>query len=95
MARVKSEDQPQLFDRVLEDPEFEEAISRMLDAAPAAKAHRKAKASVDIRVKDLKLKADERVRVGEFVITGFERNGGGFNVAAWTSVTDKISRNGS
>ena len=98
VTRIREDAQSGLFDRSIEDNEFEEAIRELKDAEgdeefqEQLKAYRGVKALVKTKCKFHELTLNERMRVGIYVITGKERNGGGFHVDGWTSIVpDQIT----
>lgn len=91
---MREDQQSGLFDRVYDVGETElaqlEANIRTDESTKkAAKENRKARAAIKTFCKGLDLKDGERVRIGRFVVTGRARNGGGFEIPAWESVTVK------
>lgn len=90
MPRTTRDPKPRLWDRELEDPELEQIIEEYMDSREAAKSAVAAAAALKAKLKAL---ADgDRIRCGEFVITGKARNGGGFEVPAWQSVAGRVER---
>jgi hypothetical protein len=77
--------QGNIFDRTIESPEIEEAIETLMRAREYAKGHGvgKAKKLVASLVEQYALEDGERLRVGQYVVTGRKRAGGGFEVPTW------------
>jgi len=78
-----------LFDRQVVDPP-----ELILDAFETVLAHRDivreynaAKRTIAAYGKEIEIQDEEQVLVGRFVIKGRARNGGGFEVPAWESVS--------
>lgn len=86
MPRAR-EPQSGLFDREIESPELEgalETLERLADAAAEIRAAQKVLGGIKA---SLEIKDGERIRCGAFILTGAARNGGGFEVPAWSGVT--------
>ncbi len=90
----KKDPQTGMWDRTIEDAELENALDEMQESEEAHQTYGKARARMLARVRFHELRDGERVRCGEFVIEGKARNGGGFEVPAWSSITAKVVREG-
>lgn len=90
MARKAKNSQIGLWDRQIEGENGEAIATQvaiMFENEGAAKAYGRAKRQMIEIVKGLDLADGERLRCGDFVITGKARAGGGFEVPTWESVT--------
>jgi hypothetical protein len=86
---TKQDAQTGLWDREVEGvPELNDAIEAMLENEEAAKGYSKAKGQVKKFVETLELKDGERVRIGQYVITGRGRSGG------WLRCSRMVGRHG-
>lgn len=87
MARTKAEPQRSLptFDRTIEDPELEMFLEDLHseEVQDAAKRFKKAHKAVYDKLNQMTLEDGEKVRIGEFLVTGKRRAGGGFEVPTW------------
>ena len=90
-TKVKEDEQTGLWDREIEDGEFEELIRDLRNDEEdelfqaRVKGYRALRRQVKEKCDLHNLHSEERLRVGPYVVTGMERNGGGFNVPSWTS----------
>lgn len=85
MPAMKKKPQMSFTERVVEDPELEAACEAVLEKADAAKEYRDAVAERKRLALEVHgLKPDEALRVGEYVIEGAERSGGGGEIRPWT-----------
>ena len=90
MVTATKDAQVALWDREIEGENGEAIaaqIAIMFKNEDAAKAYRHARNEMIKVVKVLDLADGERLRCGDFVITGKARAGGGFEVPVWESVT--------
>jgi len=80
--------QQQGFDeRIVDDPELEDALSRMFENKQAASDYAAAAEEVKrIVVENHDIKPEETVRCGEYVIPGVKRSGGNFHVPEWERI---------
>lgn len=83
---TKEDAQGGLWDREIESPEIEEAITRMFSNREAAKEYGKAREAIRRIIEEFNLGETERVRCGPYVIHGRARAGGGFSVPTWAKV---------
>lgn len=85
---IKAEESAQsaMWDREVDVPGLEEALDRAEKAKAPAKEYTKARRDLKALLGEVALQDGERVRVGRFVLTGKARNGGGFEIPAWTSI---------
>jgi len=91
---AKEDPQGGLFDREVFDQELEEACRIALDEdnKEIVKAVRKAKQTIKKKAGQLEISADERVRVGDFILEGNSMHRETVEIPAWDSVTAKVSR---
>lgn len=87
MAVKTNEPQAGFWDREIEAPEVEEAIERMLANEEAHKQYAKDRRAVSELVEVQDLKEGERLRVGQHIIVGRRRSGGGFDVPTWSKAS--------
>jgi len=78
-----------LFDRqIINPPEtILDAFETILANRDAVREFNAAKRAVSAYGKEIGIQDEEQVLVGRFVIKGRARNGGGFEVPAWESVS--------
>ena len=86
---AKKDSQTQLFDRTIESAELEAALELIMEWKDRWELKELAAARKTIKevTEQHKLADGERLRIGQFVITGKARAGGGFEVPEWHKVT--------
>lgn len=74
-------------ERLVDDPELEDALSRMFANREAATEYATASKEVKrIAVQVHDIKPEETVRCGEYIIPGVKRSGGNFHVPEWERI---------
>ena len=83
---MTEDNQAGLWDRTVESPELEQAIMDIIDTRKASIKNGRAKKKRQILLKEFKLGDGERLRVGNYVIMGKSKSGGGFDIDKWSGV---------
>lgn len=94
MADVKADPQGNMFDREVFDAELE-AVCRILEDEANKKSQKAlnlARKSFKEKVKALEMNPGERVRCGDFVLTGRGMSGGGFTTEKWETVSARRAK---
>lgn len=93
MTQMGADPQVGMWEREIENADLEHACKVLWDAQNDSdlqaelKRINQAKQTRKDRLREVGLGAGERLRVGPFVITGVKREGGGFEIPEWESVT--------
>ncbi len=83
---MTQDNQAGLWDRTVESPELEQAIMDIIDTRKANIKHGRAQRKRKILLLEYKLEHGERLRVGNYVITGKIKARGSFEVEETSSV---------
>ena len=88
MATATKKRLQQGFDeRMVDDPELENALSRMFEHREAAAEYSAACKEVKrIAVETHDIKPEETLRCGEYILPGVKRSGGNFHVPEWERI---------
>lgn len=90
-TRAKKDPQGGFQDRDVEDSEFEQLLEEALEHDEEYDQKRKRifklRKQIADKAEHYQLAEGQRLRVGEFIVTGKKRAGGGFEIPAWEKVT--------
>ncbi len=83
----RKDSQGGLFDRTIENPDLAASLAYLDDHRMYIKGIAEAQKVIKEAQEALELEDGERVRCGDYIITGKSRRGGGFAVPTWSKIT--------